>query len=686
MGYFEDIKNWRDTDIKAGRDSAGIGEVEIRAAKALESDFYSAGSMESVGKAHEEVSITEDGKKITSLVLDNGDVAATAEEQEIKKDGRKIAQTLVTFSGKYLTEEEYLQEVEKGPSSQERDDSAYFAEREHDAAGRVIFLQVNDTGKTISYNDDGSVRTTTDILPAEGFIRRLTDSVRTEYDDRGIVVSQRFVTHKRTGDSEERYGCEIRTVDYEHDKNGRRIPKKETVFVGMEGDSQPLQIDSKTVCEYKDGVPVKKTEESYERDETKDALNITRNELTYDDKGRIKTETKTFSETDYDQVIYKSSQGGGYFDLQTRAVETVLEKGEDGKYRKGEDRRIVEDNKYSVVKTYYHKDKMVKQTISILENDESEKYRIEKDFEKDGSASRRVYRGKEMISEENGSPDSWQRLTFRVEYTEKITESHNLSDPIERSRITEGTRERAAVSDDNGRLVLIENSVRDKTGQPVFSEEVSVEKDGSYSSRLKDRHGEVRRAIEADKDGTVLKDERFEGAEERAEKEKLLVCETENVRVFIAEDSFRGPYTPTAFVSPEDGKEFPAVVTYWADTGEITVSFADREDMLESGDIEIWGEGTKVAENEAGSYGRAKTSVEATSPNGEVMELKDIADAVEAAEKLVAPVKTIERANELSEIRSYTIKSVAEKAEEKGIDIGSVNEARNAKTDIGQDH
>ena len=126
--------------------------------------------------------------------------------------------------------EEYLQEVEKGPSSQERDDSAYFAEREHDAAGRVIFLQVNDTGKTISYNDDGSVRTTTDILPAEGFIRRLTDSVRTEYDDRGIVVSQRFVTHKRTGDSEERYGCEIRTVDYEHDKNGRRIPKKGNSF------------------------------------------------------------------------------------------------------------------------------------------------------------------------------------------------------------------------------------------------------------------------------------------------------------------------------------------------------------------------------------------------------------------------------------------------------------------------
>ena len=41
-------------------------------------------------------------------------------------------------------------------------------------------------------------------------------------------------------------------------------------------------------------------------------------------------------------------------------------------------------------------------------------------------------------------------------------------------------------------------------------------------------------------------------------------------------------------------------------------------------------------------------------------------DAVESAEKIVKPVKTISRADELSEIRSYTAKAVKAKAVERG--------------------
>ena len=87
MGYFKDIQELASSSvIVEGRAIFPLsGEADI--ADNADAGFYARysddvelGERKYVGDAHEEVSFKEDGTRVTSFVLDSGDVVATAEE------------------------------------------------------------------------------------------------------------------------------------------------------------------------------------------------------------------------------------------------------------------------------------------------------------------------------------------------------------------------------------------------------------------------------------------------------------------------------------------------------------------------------------------------------------------------------------------------------------------------------
>ena len=178
MGYFENIRNWRADDEKAGRLSASIDDVEVAAAALLDTDFYDANTGTNVGRAHEHVSVGEEGTRVTSLVLDNGDVAATAEEREEINNGRRTVHTEVVLARQYLSEEAF---ATTDPDLQGLSDSAYVVDREYNDDGSVSDIMVNGREKHIGYHEDGRVMLTDERTP-NSFFYNMEDRVITVYD------------------------------------------------------------------------------------------------------------------------------------------------------------------------------------------------------------------------------------------------------------------------------------------------------------------------------------------------------------------------------------------------------------------------------------------------------------------------------------------------------------------------
>ena len=116
------------------------------------------------------------------------------------------------------------------------------------------------------------------------------------------------------------------------------------------------------------------------------------------------------------------------------------------------------------------------------------------------------------------------------------------------------------------------------------------------------------------------------------------VYETDNVRVFITD----GPFTAGSHYSSEKDKTIPATVTLNAETGRITVTFANGETADKSA--------KEVAQELWGSHACGQHSI-AGSPYGKEMSAKDLVSAVVKAEETIAPPISMDRAKEIMEVR-----------------------------------
>lgn len=141
--------------------------------------------------------------------------------------------------------------------------------------------------------------------------------------------------------------------------------------------------------------------------------------------------------------------------------------------------------------------------------------------------------------------------------------------------------------------------------------------------------------------------------------EDKLVAETKNVRVFIKDEVF----TAGAFFSPEDGRKFPATVSYDTEAGTITVALS-KENWTSARDVAegLWGDGI-----EGGAHF-------ACSPEGRQMTRNDLVKAVIRIEKAIEPVADMDRANELIEFTQQIYTAAMEHGigiDETSIDVPS---------------
>ena len=148
------------------------------------------------------------------------------------------------------------------------------------------------------------------------------------------------------------------------------------------------------------------------------------------------------------------------------------------------------------------------------------------------------------------------------------------------------------------------------------------------------------------------------------------VYETDNVRVFITD----GPFTAGSHYSSEKDKTIPATVTLNAETGRITVAFADGKTADKSA--------KEVAQELWGQHACGRCSI-AGSPYGEKMSAKDLVSAAIKVEEAAMPPISMDRVEELRETRSRLSDAINKDIRTRGLDIDAGTKSQNGKEVCG---
>ena len=160
MGYFEDLKTQASSDTGALLESAsaGLDRSELSHSTDIDSSYYRVDTytldtldVTDVGRAHEEVSYDDDGTRVTRLVLDSGDVVATARETTTETDEGTSVSVSVSFDERYTV---YGSLDEYAPH--EQDPLSYEFSKNFDSDGKIMSMETSGlTVRTFEYSEGG---------------------------------------------------------------------------------------------------------------------------------------------------------------------------------------------------------------------------------------------------------------------------------------------------------------------------------------------------------------------------------------------------------------------------------------------------------------------------------------------------------------------------------------------------
>ena len=181
----------------------------------------------------------------------------------------------------------------------------------------------------------------------------------------------------------------------------------------------------------------------------------------------------------------------------------------------------------------------------------------------------------------------------------------------------------------------------------------------------------------ADRYRSIDSTEHGDSKESRAKIEKLmdraeeaeqdLVCETDNVRVFISDN----PLAVFAHTSPENGRtEYPAVVIYNEAVGNILVSMKDPENGKQAGIVldKVLTKTDRYGHTEGLILPHVGGISSVSVDNRKWAET--LAAAVEETERIIEPPRSLEEIADLSELKNNVMEMIIKEAKERGIPRG----------------
>lgn len=525
MGYFKDIQELASSSvIVEGRAIFPLsGEADI--ADNADAGFYARysddvelGERKYVGEAHEEVSFKEDGTRVTSFVLDSGDVVATAEERETTEDGHRVVYTDVKISGDYLPESRLY-------SFEGRDGESFSVRKEYDESGRIISISENGVERRIEYREDGSVERVSETHSLAGDLEGFTDRTTTDYDDKGNPVSTETFGHDGVQDG--RVQVSYDRIDYTYDSDGHVSLRVETQSEGFAGDGKDSADNAEWTSgttnkdRYNGDILVGRESSSYKEDGTKIKLNVegydngilkqsTRE--TTDKDGNISTESETRNaeghllsseernidsstgETSTAFFEYKYDAEGRLsgdtlvtiadFSGRMEYLGTELERHElvrtytdkpDGTFTTSTVEKETYTDKNITKEIVSGDDGRISQTVTINDKDGNEKYKIEKIYNEDKTVTRTISEDGNVKSVDTIAPDEQSDRTFSVDASEE--------------REGGGTKEMLTSYDENGNPVSCEISYYDADGNLESTESVTLDEYGGFDSVTYDADG-----------------------------------------------------------------------------------------------------------------------------------------------------------------------------------------------------
>ena len=245
MGYFEDLKTQASSDTGALLESAsaGLDRSELSHSTDIDSSYYRVDTytldtldVTDVGRAHEEVSYDDDGTRVTRLVLDSGDVVATARETTTETDEGTSVSVSVSFDERYTV---YGSLDEYAPH--EQDPLSYGLSKNFDSDGKITSMETSGlTVRTFEYSEGGILQTTIerDAVGTLNDTHTMYNVTRTEYDDEGRMTREATVEvdMDRPARDDFVHFTENETT-YEYDDSGKIISMTENesrMIVGKE--------------------------------------------------------------------------------------------------------------------------------------------------------------------------------------------------------------------------------------------------------------------------------------------------------------------------------------------------------------------------------------------------------------------------------------------------------------------
>lgn len=326
-----------------------------------------------------------------------------------------------------------------------------------------------------------------------------------------------------------------------------------------------------------------------------------------------------WSETETKKIAKKSRFDFIGVTTSSKSLRTVYTAGSEGIVNAEKFLTIVEGTHDAHVKTEFNAaGEKTAQTATIMNVREGETVVIEKKYEHGGMTGKKIWKNGINV------PADGDTLLVTVKYKDPLTEK----DRREYGVYPLGDKEICVIYNEDGKICSAEKTVS-KEGEVRLTESYVRMQDGWEK-------------VECDEAGN-MEEKSFYG-DDGEYRRRRFICETKNTEVYLTDGRAvtKEPDSRSRF--PE---EPPTAITYDLETKTITIDTGGDTGVSAVGIAEgLWG---KNAEG---------NSVTARSPKGAVQSPKNLIDALEAVETALDPVSTVQRAEEISEIRGWAAKEI----------------------------